>query len=60
MGQRPAFNLNQIRVMGEFSIANEKHNIRNIIWNAQGYKTGMFIGIRETDSQGWIWTLNTQ
>ena len=46
--------------MGEFSIANEKHNIRNIIWNAQGYKTGMFIGIRETDSQGWIWTLNTQ
>ena len=33
--------------MGVFSIDNEKHNIRNIIWKAPGCKTGMLIGIRE-------------
>ena len=58
-GYRTALNLNQIRVMGKFSISNEKHNIRNIIWNAQGFKTGMLIVIREADYQGCNWTVAT-
>ena len=29
-------------------MANENHNIRNIIWNAQGWITGMFVGLWET------------
>ena len=55
----PALNLNQIHFMGGFSISNEK-KIRNIIWNAQGYKTGMFIEIIETNYQGWTWTVATR
>ena len=45
--------------MGKISIAINKHNIRNIIWNIQGYKTAMTIGIREKNSQGWTWTVAT-
>ena len=39
--------------MEKCSIDKEENNIRNIIWNAQGCKTGMFVGIIEIDSQGW-------
>ena len=46
--------------MEGFSISNEKHNIRNIIWKDQGCKTGMLIGIRETYYQGWNGTIVVQ
>ena len=28
--------------MGKLSISNENHNIRNILWNVPGLKTGFF------------------
>ena len=31
----------------KLSMANENHNIRNILLNAQGFKTGIFIGLGE-------------
>ena len=33
--------------MQGFLISSEEHNINNIIWEDQGCKTGMLIGIRE-------------
>ena len=33
--------------MGKLSIANENHNIRNMIWNEKSLQTGMFVGIGE-------------
>ena len=47
--------------MLKLSIANEKHNISNVIWNAQGLKkTDIFVGIRETNFPSWIWIVATQ
>ena len=45
--------------MGKFSIANKKHNIRNIIWNDQSVKNGMFVVRVEKNSQGWICVVDT-
>ena len=53
-------NLNQIFFVGRLSIANQKHNIRNITWNAQGCKTSIFVGIGETNSPDWSWMVATQ
>ena len=33
-------------------MANKNHNIWNIIWNVQGWKTGMFVGLGEINSPG--------
>ena len=46
--------------MGKLSISIVSHNIRNIIWNAQGLKTVMFVGIGETNYLGWTWTVGTR
>ena len=46
--------------MGVSSIANKKHNIRNIKWNTQGWKTGIFVGIEETNSPDWSWMVATK
>ena len=46
--------------MGKVSMANKNHNIRNMIWNAQGRKTGIFVGTGETNSPDWIWIVATQ
>ena len=46
--------------MGTLSISNKKHSIRSIIWNVQGWKNGIFIGIGETNSPDWIWMVATQ
>ena len=56
----PAQNLNQILFVGRLSIANEKHSISNITWIAQGLKTGIFVGIVETNSPDWSWVVATQ
>ena len=45
--------------MWGFSIANDKHNKRNIIWKYQGCKYGMLVGIIEKNSQGWTGTMAT-
>ena len=34
--------------------------MRNIIWNAQGWKTGMFVGLEEIYSPGLIWKMAAQ
>ena len=47
-------NINQVLIISKLSIANENHNMRNIIWNARGWRTCMLIGIRETNDQGLI------
>ena len=31
-----------------------------MIWNVKGCKTVMFIGRRETNSQGWTWRVTTR
>ena len=51
MGQIPALDNNQVLLMGKLSITNENQNIINIIWNAQGLRTGMFVGIGENLSR---------
>ena len=47
-------NINQVLIIDELSINNEKHNMGNIISNAQGCITDMFLGIRETNNYGCI------
>ena len=45
----------------KLSMDNKNHNISNIIWNVQGWKTGMFVGLGETNSPGQMnggWTGN--
>ena len=46
--------------MEKLSIANDNHNIRNIIWNVQSWKTGMFVGRGWRNYQGWTWTGDNQ
>ena len=41
-------------------MANENHNISNIIWNAQGLKTVMFFRLVETNSPGWTCMMYTR
>ena len=60
MGKIIALNLNQILFVGILSISDEKHNTMNITWNAQGWKTGIFVGIRETISPDWSCIVTTQ
>ena len=43
LGQIIDLNLNQIFFVGILSIANEKHSIRNITWNAQGWKIAFLL-----------------
>ena len=33
--------------------------MRNITWNVQGWKTGIFVGIGEKNSPDWIWMVAT-
>ena len=41
-------------------MANENQNIRNIIWNAQGWKPGILVGTGEEISPDWILIVDTQ
>ena len=55
-----ALNLNQILFMEKMSTANDNHNIRNVIWNAQSLKTSIFVRIEEKSSPGHIWMVDTR
>ena len=45
--------------MGRLSIANEKHNIRNIIWMRK-VENWYFLVIGETEPPDWSWMMATQ
>ena len=55
-----ALNLDQTLIIEILSFANENNNIRNIIWNVQGLKTGIYFGIGKINSPGWTWKVTTQ
>ena len=46
--------------MGKLSISDKNHNIRNIIRNSKGWKTGMFAVIGVSKSTGWTWMVDTR
>ena len=47
-------NINQVLIIGKLLISNENKNSRNIICNVQGWRTGIFVVIGETNDQSWI------
>ena len=60
VGKTPQWRSMDLTSMGKLSTANENHNIRNIIWNAQGWKIGMFVEIGQIYSLDWTWKVATQ
>ena len=56
MGKIIDLNINIVLVIGKLSIANENHNISNILCNAQGWITGVFVEVGEK-YPGWTWTV---
>ena len=60
MGSLSALGFNQTLGMGKLSIYNKSHNIRIIIWNTKVLKTGMFVGIGESNYPCWTFTVDIQ
>ena len=60
MGSVSDMDINKTLVVRKLSIYNKSHNIRIIIWNAQVWKTGVFVGIGETNYPCWTCTVATR
>ena len=55
MGSVTDLVLNKTLSVVKLSIANESHNISNIVSDVQIWQTFMMVGIGEINTQGWIW-----